>query len=535
MLDLQELDDLICQQLARQDLVRCARVSRKWHSIVVPHIWRNLSLQNAQKNSFCRIVLTDYLEQKLLDEGRVVEQDLHPPSCSALSALSKYAPCIRVLPDPDGLHVCFYNEIAARRVKITAARLVLYLFNRCSPVVQVDSFMIGTLALLHEPGSPWKTIMDSTLPRVRHLRVQSKLSSGREVSRLMDLLDLCSDILWELELDVTIPIGSRKDDPWEDQTENEPKDWKSLKKLTLHGWTDDTDAETFWPWLFKRCGQVERLQVWRVCETARVLAQAMLAHMPKLNEAILGAENSRQEVNDVAELLSGSRKGWRVLAMCRPVNLGPTEMKAFESHFSTLEALVIHEGDAVWRKIPLQVLSSCPNLHTFSCTYVYSGFGFNAKLFEDRDPVTGLLKPWKCEASLKVLKITIIGAHDPVGESLQGVELHDLVYDRLARLTKLETLSLGNGAYLDRPDCLKMSLESGLYKLSGLTMLKELTLLCGRTRIGVEEVQWMTRHWPRLRGIYGLEEGGDDEEAVIWLQKNHPEIELWSSWAPWFA
>ncbi|KAF9953558.1 hypothetical protein BGZ65_004604 [Modicella reniformis] len=139
-------------------------------------------------------------------------------------------------------------------------------------------------------------------------------------------------------------------------------------------------------------------------------------------------------------------------------------------------------------------------------------------MFIDRDPNAGLVKTWACESSLKVLKVMVTGIPRPdlegvevVGEVYagEGPTIQSQVYDRLARLTNMESLWLGHS----RPnssnskklwDCLEMSLESGLDKLSGLKGLKELSVSHMSTKIGLKELQWMIEHWPRLRAIYGL-------------------------------
>jgi hypothetical protein len=43
MLDIPELGDMICQLLSPHDLAQCAQVSKRWDSIVTPHLWRDLS------------------------------------------------------------------------------------------------------------------------------------------------------------------------------------------------------------------------------------------------------------------------------------------------------------------------------------------------------------------------------------------------------------------------------------------------------------------------------------------------------------
>jgi len=65
MLGLTELDDMICQRLSRRDLAQCARVSKKWHSIVIPQLWHDaswISLTKGHKSrlAFCRMVREDH-------------------------------------------------------------------------------------------------------------------------------------------------------------------------------------------------------------------------------------------------------------------------------------------------------------------------------------------------------------------------------------------------------------------------------------------------------------------------------------------
>jgi hypothetical protein len=150
----------------------------------------------------------------------------------------------------------------------------------------------------------------------------------------------------------------------------------------------------------------------------------------------------------------------------------------------------------------------------------------DAKDFMDVDPDNHSLRPWQCEKSLKTLKVTLVGVPRPdlMGDDVvfeaypgQARETHDQIYDRLARLASLEVLALEGNHYHHMSGCLEMSLESGLDKLSGLKLLRELDTNGLRTKIGVKEVQWMTEHWPRLRVVRGL--GANEDEAAEWLEK----------------
>ncbi|KAG0283791.1 hypothetical protein BGZ96_011832 [Linnemannia gamsii] len=72
---------------------------------------------------------------------------------------------------------------------------------------------------------------------------------------------------------------------------------------------------------------------------------------------------------------------------------------------------------------------------------------------------------------------------------------------------------------------IEFSLRSGLATLAPLKELRCLSVNQGAHAIGVREVEWMCKNWPRLRSIEGLYED-DAEEAVAWLRKHRPDIEL---------
>ncbi|KAG0281739.1 hypothetical protein BGZ95_011657, partial [Linnemannia exigua] len=63
-----------------------------------------------------------------------------------------------------------------------------------------------------------------------------------------------------------------------------------------------------------------------------------------------------------------------------------------------------------------------------------------------------------------------------------------------------------------------------------LKELRELNVEQMAHRIGLEEVRWMVDHWPKLEKIIGLnvkgKGKGEENEAVEWLKKARPWIEL---------
>ncbi|KAK3811132.1 MAG: hypothetical protein J3Q66DRAFT_351105 [Benniella sp.] len=548
---------MVFRQLGLRDLAQCARVSKKWHTLVMPYLWCNLRhLQDRTgTGDFRRIVLEDYLaerqHQELQGDGHSVGQSTQGQPSPPLPTLSKYGHCIRILP-------CLFTLRSALEKKQeegpTEKELILHLFKRCSPGVQVDHFWMNTYDLDLELDNPARAIVEFTLPRVRRLSIQARYypTHPRDL-KLLDQLDKCS--LLE-KLAFMVQIESDMEDIMKESIKGNPKGWTSLRKLTLTAYSSTTDSYPFWSRLFRRCGSVKKLRVKASYRATANIQQGMLAYMHNVCEISLGGESKAGLKDDeIATFLTGSCTGWRVVKLKSASEPGILSMDALAKHFSTLEVLVV---DGIKDDLidVVQVPRSCAELHTLA--YIDTGYcgmmngcsEISAKVFVDQDPDTGVLKPWKCEDSLKVLKVMIVGIPRPdlkgvdVIEEVypgEGREIQGQVYDRLARLTNLETLWLGDECGSAGVQSPEMSLESGLGKLSGLKQLKELNVAGFLSRIGVEEVQWMVENWPELRVIYGFDNDGfgygndgysegmnvyDEigEEAVAWLKENHPEI-----------
>ncbi|KAI8352285.1 hypothetical protein B0O80DRAFT_454169 [Mortierella sp. GBAus27b] len=568
MLDIPEIDELICQGLGPHDLLQCVLVNKKWNAAIIPYLWRNLSfLRNGherQQDAFHRLLLEDYLQTQQLDQcPNTTEQP--ELSTSFTTTLARYGCLIQMLP---GQLWDYHNQVITSRSRssqrqpavgqeisgATQLQLSYHLYRRRCPSAQISFF--GVTYRGSDPGG-WNEHLGFLVPRVRQLYVETiYIGPHPEFSRLKNLLDLCTTTLEVLYLRVQIGQANTHGVDDEERVENEPTDWTSLKKLSLMLCSDYTRSKAFWTWLWKRCYHIERLDVWSISGPVESLAQGMAAHMCNLVEISLGQKPSEPTWNGiisedwVATLLSGSQKGWRVVEIKESASFGRAAKDALQMHVSTLEEfLLVHHG-GIETENPVQVLSSCPVLKTFVLSNILT-YGrkfhsphFEAKAFIDQDPASASLWTWACEGSLRVLKIMIVKIPRPdVGNCDtkepyfgQGREIQMLVYERLARLTNLETLWLGKGPHVtdhDRyarwepqSDCLEMSLESGLHKLSGLKKLKELSVENLTTRIGVMEVQWMTEHWPQLHAIHGLCEDGEQLEAVQWLREHHPKIHL---------
>ncbi|KAG0083469.1 hypothetical protein BGZ93_001786 [Podila epicladia] len=86
------------------------------------------------------------------------------------------------------------------------------------------------------------------------------------------------------------------------------------------------------------------------------------------------------------------------------------------------------------------------------------------------------------------------------------------VYQKLAEQKSLEVLHLGHHPSLNahlserrfQTQCLEMTLGSGLDELSSLKELGTLNVSTMAQRIGVPELEWMNKNWPKLQKLRGM-------------------------------
>ncbi|KAK3810942.1 MAG: hypothetical protein J3Q66DRAFT_350563 [Benniella sp.] len=543
MLDIPELDEPICQQLSRHDLAQCTQVCKRWHRIVVPYIWRDhLSgdFSESQQAAFVQLVAYDYLQER---QHRELQQESHSTDQQPLSPpsrpLAKYGHVVQRLPCAETLERYFEGHSSRLQELVPDGHdipskfvLMEHLYKHC-PNFQTELTSIDTS---NSRKDLTELIREFVLPRTRCLQIPSSHNSVPS-SRLKWILSRASTLE---ELILSVKVYDPVDEKEKAYDQEEPETWQ-LKLLTLSDcrWTTDT---AFWPWLWKRCGKVEDLELDTIDEAVcEQLVESGITYMSNLNKISITDFTSDKKHADA--LLSSSRRGWKEVRLhCRCESLPTTPTAHLMNHRLTLQRLVLVGYCGVTDSDKVQLLACCPHLYDFTDVQTWGHqdevpFGFNAHSFIDLDPDTGSLKRWECETSLKVLKVIIKDIPRPdlvmsdIDEAYpgQGRDIQNQVYDRLARFTNLEILSLSlrvkfmNDAV---PNCLEMSLESGLDKISGLKKLKLLDVSGMETNIGEPEARWMTEQWPKLRTIQGLGRRSSENEAWDWLKQHHPEIEL---------
>ncbi|KAG0096625.1 hypothetical protein BGZ93_004232 [Podila epicladia] len=215
----------------------------------------------------------------------------------------------------------------------------------------------------------------------------------------------------------------------------------------------------------------------------------LLVHFPRLIS--FSAQGTNIGTKTITVLSAGSRSG----------------------DLQELDVTEIKDCQSEWIQ---ELLCSCSGLLRFRATSIKA-----------RDIVFGSKPkwsfPWTCLRLEELyLSITSIATStDPVVMGLSH-RFQALVYDQLAKLTRLRVLSLGGDSTSTwfRTGTLELSLASGFGKLETLRDLCELNFSYMDHRLTMAEVEWMMAHWPCLRKVTGtigaeveVTEGMEEDEA----------------------
>ncbi|KAF9354956.1 hypothetical protein BGX34_010722 [Mortierella sp. NVP85] len=193
--------------------------------------------------------------------------------------------------------------------------------------------------------------------------------------------------------------------------------------------------------------------------------------------------------SDLQKVLIGMPRIISLELFCSLDNFTPDAMELLRPHFSNLRALQLRwSSDRASSPVAQEILSSCPLLERFSARV------------DARHVAEG--KPWVC-LGLKTLELCL--RFDP--STIRHVQ--PLVFDQLARLTRLEALRLWDNMGVHGltvttfQEAVDLRLESGLGKLSTLRYLHTVDLGSSEQRMQEEEIVWMLEHWKSLEKIRG--------------------------------
>ncbi|KAG0016864.1 hypothetical protein BGZ82_000919, partial [Podila clonocystis] len=490
--------------------------------------------------------------------GPAVEEEELPHFQKTL--LARYGPSIVAIPNVYDLLEAFQSPSTRKQIAETEKRqhrmphitelkastdpsefeLLRHLLSRCTnlrfPKVQLFKLHLGTPRLLD-------LIIEFIIPVTTHLAIDYEFTEDETnipltTTTLKRVLSNATSTLQTLTIEIDCLM---LDEAHADSDIPGARDFKpNIRDLQLYKCGKSVDSIKFWDWLWKRCGKVEKLAVLDVLPPfVKSLARGIHAHMPNIEGLYLGRQTFKNWIHlrdpELELLLAAHTNTYKTVQCDVTARPGPLFAKALKRHHPTLEEFWVaaSAGDDGYL---VDVLIHAPNLRTFMSLQdgdhpVVKFPEVSAKKFIDWDSDTQAYRPWACESTLLALSIKITGVPTKAGDERK--RQHGLLYDRVARMPGIRLLAFGQSVRivderrgiastgLVQKECLAMTLDSGLEKLKPLVNLTALNLISMRHEVGLKDVKWMIKNWPKLKLLQGLEIGGD---AYKYVKKHQPHL-----------
>lgn len=363
-----------------------------------------------------------------------------------------------------------------------------------------------------------------------------------------------------------------------------------LKELVITG-SYDTVMDSLRQTFLVRCPNIEVLRVIRLDPFTILTLPSFLQSMcPKLTR-LEWTSHTRDSDSAIAELLRASISGWRALRLPMMFWFGSQALEALMDSAETLEELRIGGCGQLRKNAILDLLCSAINLRPLESVadgerteeiielklHAYEAYQEHVEGHMDRT--------WALGPSVEFLQLKLLGVprpdvwHNQCGGCLVNLneqmdvdlrfEVQRWIYTKIGRLPGVQELVLGItdfdqpaftnyglnpplSASLDEEDTfeedlaahdmhlfhyssLEFSLASGLGLLGGLKELRVQDVRKTAHRIGVEELDWMSKNWPKLEVVRGLvskrrcsvdqDDGPGVKDAVdAWMTAHPPGI-----------
>lgn len=449
-LEISEIMDKIASYLDNKTLARCARVSKFWHTIFLPRIWR-VVFRGIEYNSLYRTYefFGPPLQEDIYKHRHLIH-DLY--LFGELAELDKFHyPNLRDLQiDLEVLSSHSNIELSANLSEMAPLLVTLYLGS-----IQVASTVWESLPalshitelILHEirieaDDTPW---LWETYRKLKSLELDSVTIKGRGAPK-----DIVFDRLLNLELREIYEMNK------EDQLRLifQSPNLQSLNwDCTLSCLKDRITQKNRWP-------NLRKLHI--ACHTEDT----------DLTPILEGIGNGHPTITDL--YLSGC-------------SFGTQTCEALRYHFVALVKVDLSNCIRAGSSIVLDLLCCCPRLEILKAREAH------AEEIAKRGP-------WVCH-QLRELKIGF-----RIRDSDR--DLRPLIFERLSTLTQLQELGMWSPRYDNDDGVLEFQLEHGMWQLASLQQLSSIhfhtfILEPYYPQLGMEEVAWIRDNWKKLRWIKG--------------------------------
>ncbi|KAK3843849.1 MAG: hypothetical protein J3R72DRAFT_440086 [Linnemannia gamsii] len=284
-------------------------------------------------------------------------------------------------------------------------------------------------------------------------------------------------------------------------------EFKSLQSLSL---IDSSMQLADQMMLFLQCPSLDHV-IWKkfgAMIPIQALSRAWSSGLRPLK--LLDVANLKLPDEYLAEALARFTRLEKLIA--RDTLFGPFSKKAIiDTLRSTLEVLDVVDCSGATSEVVTEIMSLCWSLKSISA---------------DSLRVLDVLEnKWVC-GDLEELRVVFIGP-----SMMSKVATQLAIYNRIATLKRLRLLSLGRYGSTSRwsvRSILDLSLNNGLGLLATLTELREFDFCQMYHSIGIEELKFMVKNWPRLEVMHGILSADKDRTAFMesFLQHVRPSVRV---------
>lgn len=557
-----EVLHMIFDYLYQGHLVSCVQVCKEWSIVCPPHIWRSLKLGTPSNREFFK---TNLGEQLLVQFAPHI-QELEVYSPPLLRFLFNPPASPNVLPR---WHRSYHIDLTSVRCPFLK-KLKIHAKLRRDRSVPKDPATLTRSLVRYSPGLrtlEMKTVRQRAGVRqdlvlassnLKHLSIDFPMlpMSVRDLLRCMpeSIQTICMSIDQYPE-DGHESSGDEKDDRYDKESQilrqvNKVKNMRQLKNLeSLHlledfsGWEEDV----LLPFLYSCKKGV--FKDFKVKDTFCYSTSALVNAFSELGIYLdcfqdtdpPSAEDS--EDHELAEVISVNPR-LELIFFSKVETAGPLTVAAI-MECQYLRGLDLQGCRNLSSQDVLQILGSAQKLEQF---WAMTNLPSYTEDHAPRDPwiaaadmakaVWGMnkLTTFNCLIMAPRPHYQVpVSAHQEQFEASAELsrQAQRAAYRHLALQTDLDDLVLGHGASyyekgLRKPHfqwySLEMTLESGLDELAPLTELETLDVGFMNHRIGVAELEWMKRSWPKMKYLYGLFWNGAERDPLVeeWIETHRP-------------
>ncbi|KAG0087521.1 hypothetical protein BGZ92_007269 [Podila epicladia] len=536
-----EIVELIFDKLDQPSLAACARSSRAWNELCTPRLWRTVTINSGQRLE--RFMTNESQEALSRNAGYIRDLTL-----KYMKVYNIFAP---VENRSTSTHIT--DTRVPQCTNLRRLDLLMYDDPKRKPDGQWE--YEERRQLIHKPSNPAIDEAVATLiqrnPGLTDLSIQKRtrfesllplIASGLpnlEVLRCADtsrvdhylakvVLEHLPESIRSVDIFVhTIYTEGLDIDANAVQARlqgHEPKQHHALESLSIAGYFFSTEDYEFLMPFLERCRNSMSFYVggnrWFCVPQIRETFSRLGFYLQYLEPDNLV---HRADTCDayIAEYIRLSSR-WKTIHLQYCQSVGPLTVAAILDNCDCLESFNLTGCSGVSSTEIRSILGKTKYLKTFAalnrdCTEDANDPFISAADFIALEWGSRSLEEFSCKIEVPPRPNHHAGEEEKKPSRVSDVlaeyqTTQRQVYQKLAKQTSLKELNLGHDCPINpslnerqfQSQCLEMTLESGLDELFSLRELEMLNVSNMAQRIGVGELEWMNRSWPKLDKLCGM-------------------------------